>query len=182
MKIGIDISQIVHEKTGVAKYVQELVRSIVTHDKKNSYILFGASLRKQHILRSFVEKMHTLNPNVSACIIPIPPTLLDILWNQFHIIPIQHFTGAIDIFWSSDWTQAPLGKAQGITTIHDLSFYHFPESFDQTIVSVQKRRLKYAAKECQHFLCDSEATKNDVEKFLKIDSKKLAVVYPGFRS
>jgi len=182
MKIGIDISQVVHEKTGVAKYVQELVTSIVTNDKKNSYVLFGTSLRKQDSLRTFVQKMKTLNPNVSSCIISIPPTLLDVLWNQLHIMPIQLFTGALDVFWSSDWTQPPLGKTKGITTIHDLSFYHFPESFDQTIMSVQKRRLKHATQECQQFLCDSEATKKDVEKFLKIDSKRLTVIYPGFSS
>ncbi|KKW11024.1 MAG: hypothetical protein UY49_C0009G0001, partial [Microgenomates group bacterium GW2011_GWC1_49_7] len=35
MKIGIDISQIVHEGTGVATYVRRMVESLLKVDKKN---------------------------------------------------------------------------------------------------------------------------------------------------
>jgi hypothetical protein len=180
MKIGIDISQVVYKNTGVGRYVREMVKHLVSIDSENTYVLFGSSLRQRNVLKSFCDEIQKINPSVKTVIIPLPPTILNILWNRLHIIPITWFTGPLDIFWSSDWTQPPLGNARGMTTIHDLSFLRFPKSFDNTIISVQKRRLKAAKRECQHFLCDSQTTKIDVEQLLCIDSNRLSVVYPGY--
>ncbi len=181
MKIGIDISQIVYEGTGVSVYVKQLVTALLERDQINQYVLFGASVRKLHILKSFAKTLKAKHHNITCVFVPISPTVLDLVWNRFHILPVMWFTGPLDVFWSSDWTQPPLGKrVRGITTIHDVSFLRFPESFPSKILSVQKRRLDWAKRECQHFLCDSKATKADVEKILKIDSTRLSVVYPGY--
>lgn len=172
MRIGIDISQIVHEGTGVAIYVRKLVAELLKIDTKNEYVLFGASLRKRGVFYKYF-------PRKNLVIVPIPPTLLDILWNKLHIIPVEWFIGSVDVFWSSDWTQPPLAHAKGMTTIHDLSFLRYPESFVTKIIETQKRRLELAIKECKMFLCDSEITKKDAMEFLDIPKEKLAVIYPG---
>jgi len=180
MKIGIDISQIVHEGTGVSVYVKQLVTALLALDHVNEYVLFGTSLRKYHLLKSFTHDLSKCHKNITCVLVPLPPTLLDILWNTLHCVPITWFTGPLDIFWSSDWTQPPLGgKAKGITTIHDVSFLYFPE-IHPDVGKVEKRRLDWAKRECQHFLCDSEATKSDVETLLKIDPARLSVIYPGY--
>lgn len=173
MKIGIDISQIVYEGTGVATYVRAMVDALLALDRKNEYVLFGASLRRRGEFKKFVRNRATL------VVVPIPPTVLDILWNVLHVIPVEWFIGNVDIFWSSDWTQPPLAHAQGVTTIHDLSVMRYPESFHQKILTVQKRRLEWAKKTCKAFFCDSEATKKDVIELLHIPQKHLHVVYPG---
>ncbi|MBI5613804.1 glycosyltransferase [Candidatus Gottesmanbacteria bacterium] len=178
MKIGIDISQIVHEGTGVSRYVRELVRSLLAMDTKNEYVLFGSSLRKRESLHAFFRTLGT-NARIRLVVIPLPPTLLDFLWNVLHILPIEFFIGKVDIFWSSDWTQPPLLRARGITTIHDVSFLRYPESFSENIVSVQKRRLRHAIRECQTILCDSLATKDDVSSFFSLAQDRLQVIYPG---
>lgn len=181
MRIGIDISQIVYEGTGVGNYVREMVRALLTIDKKNEYILFGASLRKRDVFSKYFNNIYHLSRHVRLKVLPIPPTLLDILWNKLHIFPVEWFIGNVDVFWSSDWTQPPLKNARGITTIHDLSVLRFPESFVGTnIVDVQKRRLVWAKKECSHFFCDSEATKKDAIRLLGLENTKLYVVYPGW--
>ncbi len=189
MRIGIDISQIVYEGTGVGQYVREIVRELLTIDKTNEYILFGASLRQRRKLVEFFETCQRSIPGIKASpipgiarvrlvVLPIPPTLLEFLWNRLHIIPIESFIGKVDVFWSSDWTQPPLRNAHGITTIHDLSVLRYPESFGGTnIVSVQKRRLAWAKKECKHFFCDSLATARDAKELLGIEN--CTTVYPG---
>ena len=177
MKIGIDISQIVHEGTGVAKYVRQMVRALVQSDSKNDYILFAASLRRREVFQRFAA---SLPRRVALITVPIPPTVLDIFWNRLHIVPVEWFTGRLDVFWSSDWTQPPLMKAAGITTIHDLTVIRYPETFAKKIVDVHRRRLQWVARECKKILCDSEATKNDVITLLGIPQEKLHVVYPGF--
>ncbi len=176
MRIGIDISQVVYEGTGVARYVREMVRAVLAIDKTNEYILFASTLRRRHSIEQFYETVK--NPRVKLRILPIPTKLLELLWNQLHILPIETFIGPVDVFWSSDWTQPPLKNARGVTTVHDLTVLRYSESFGGTnIVDVQKRRLAWAKKECKYFLCDSETTARDAKELLGV--KNASVVYPG---
>lgn len=178
MRIGIDISQIVYEGTGVAKYVREMVRALLAIDISNEYVLFGASLRQRHVFRTYVETVKR-KTKVTLVVAPIPPVVLDLFWNKLHIVPVEWFTGPLDVFWSSDWTQPPLAKARGVTTIHDLIALKYPGETDAGIVATHKRRLAQVAKECSAILCDSEATRKDVGQLLNISASKLHVVYPG---
>lgn len=180
MKIGIDISQIVFDGTGVARYVMELVKELLCQDKKNEYVLFGASLRQREKFKAYFNKVKGLNSKVRLVVVPIPPTLLDILWNRFGLLPIEFFIREVDIFWSSDWTQPPLSAASGVTTVHDVSFLRYPEVFTKQIIDVHKRRLERVKEICQMIFCDSEATKRDLIELLKFPAEKLVVVYPGF--
>ena len=177
MRIGIDISQIVHEGTGVATYVRRMVESLLKVDKKNQYVLFGASMRRRGEFQAFYTTLP--RDRVRLVTIPIPPTLLDILWNRLHILPIEKFIGPVDIFWGSDWTQPPLQGAKGVTTIHDLTTMKFPSEMDGRIVQTHARRLSWVKKECKAIFCDSEATKKDIKDLLNIPEAKLHVVYPG---
>ncbi|HLD24582.1 MAG TPA: glycosyltransferase [Patescibacteria group bacterium] len=179
MKIGIDISQIVHEGTGVATYVKQIVAALVKKYPQHEYVLFGSSLRKQKVLRAYFNDIYHLSKHTRVVVLPIPPTFLEILWNRLHIFPVEWFTGPLDLFWSSDWTQPPLLRARGVTTIHDLSILQFPNESNETIVATQKRKLRLSARICSAFFCDSEVTKKDAEELLNIDNAKLTVVYPG---
>lgn len=182
MKIGIDVSQVVYEGTGVGRYVRELIPLVIKLSPQNEFILFGSSLRQREKLLAFMSRMKERFPNVRTVVIPLPLSMLDFLWNTLHIIPISVFTGTLDVFWSSDWIQPPLGNTKGITTIHDVSFLHYPESFHKTIISVQKRRIARAIKECAFFLCDSKATRSDVLRYYPIPADDCAVVYPGYHA
>jgi len=167
MKIGIDISQIAYEKTGVANYTKNLVENLIKIDQKNQYILFFSSLRKKP----------PLYPGIR--VFKIPPTLLDILWNRLHIMPIEWFIGDIDVFITSDWTEPPTLKAKKVTILYDLIVYKHPEETDKRIIDVQKRKLEWVKKESAKVICISEATKNDVMAILGIKENKLSVAYPG---
>ena len=159
MKVGIDISQIVYEGTGVGNYTKNLIEWLPKVDPRNNYIFFGSSLRRRQ--KGFW---------------PIPPTLLDILWNRLHIFPVENFIGKIDVFHSSDWTQPPT-KAKKVTTIHDLVVYKYPESLHPQIVTVQRRRLELVKKECDLIIAISQNTKKDIIEILKIPEEKIRVIY-----
>ena len=180
MRIGIDISQIVYEGTGVATYVRRMVETLLKIDMKNSYVLFGASLRKKYIFEEFFQTMKKINTHVELKSVSLPPAALDMMWNRLHIQPIEKFTGPLDIFWSSDWTQPPLSHAVAVTTIHDLSPIRFPVEMDAGIVATHARRLAWVKKECRMIFCDSEATKKDIVELLQVSEERLHVIYPGF--
>jgi len=175
MKIGIDISQVAYEKTGVAKYVKNLVENLLKIDRKNEYVLFFSSLRRK-IQNS---KFKIQNDNVKLKIFKIPPTLLDFLWNRLHILPIEWLIGDLDVFVTSDWIEPPTKKAKKVTILYDLIVYKHPQETAKKIVEVQKRKLKWVKKESDMIICISEATKKDTMEILRIGEKRLRVVHPG---
>ncbi len=190
MKIGIDVSQLAFANTGVSNYLQNLLENLLSIDNKNEYILFFSSLRKKLPL----SKLQFLqnNPKITIKTFKMPPTMLDLLWNRLHILPIENFIGDVDIFISSDWTEPPTRAAKKATILYDLIVYKYPEeSHNQTefnpfgfiispnIVAAQKRKLKWVKKESDKILCISEATKKDAVEILGIDEKRLEVINAG---
>lgn len=184
MKIGIDISQIAYEGTGVGEIVKKLVEGLLKVDKKNEYVLFFSSLRRKFLISNFkfLNKSQFPNSNIQIKTFKIPPIVLDFLWNRLHIVPIEWLIGPVDVFISSDWTQPPTKKAKKVTILYDLIVYKYPQETDQKIIQTQKRRLGWVRKECDVIFCISEATKRDAIEVLDIPEEKLKVVYPGVSS
>lgn len=180
MTIAIDISQIAHEGQGVARFVEQMTRAVIKEGASHTWVLFGASLRRQETFHTFYESLSPYKKRVRLVVVPIPPTLLHILWNVLHIVPVEWFIGKVDVFWSSDWIQPPLSHAVGVTTVHDVSFLRYPESFPAKIIAVQARRLSRATRECAAFFCDSRATYDDMEHYFAVPKARLHIVYPGF--
>ncbi|MBU3957126.1 glycosyltransferase family 4 protein [Patescibacteria group bacterium] len=175
MKIGIDISQIVHW-TGVSFYTRNLVKALAKIDKKNQYLLFGGSLRRKDVLQDFVDEIQAINKNFSAKIITLPPTLAELLFNRCHCLPIEKFIGPIDIFHTSDWTEPP-AKAAKITTLHDLTFLKTGKEVHPRVLNAHRRRLNWVKKEADLIIAVSQATKQDAVKILEIKPSQVRVIY-----
>jgi hypothetical protein len=176
MRIGIDISQIAYRGTGVANFLENLVPSLLKTDKKNQYVLFYSSLRNNFRFPSLDSRLY---PNVSIKKFKFPPSLLDLLWNRLHVMPVEWLIGDIDLFITSDWTEPPTMKAKKATILYDLVVYKFPGETDRRIVEVQKRKLKWVKKESEIIFCISQSTRKDAMDILGIEEKKLKVNYPG---
>lgn len=176
MRIGIDVSQIVYQKTGVSEYVTSLVENLVKIDRKNEYILFFSSLRRNFKFSIFNFK--SIPSNVTIRKFKFPPTFLDLVWNKLHILSIEKLIGPVDIFITSDWTEPP-SKALKATILYDLTVYKTPLETDKKILEVQKRKLAWVKKESNIVFCISQATKKDATEILGIEENKLKVIYPG---
>jgi len=176
VKIGIDISQIAYEGTGVANFLSNLVSNLLKFDKKNEYILFYSSLRRNFQFSIFNFQA---NRNFQVKKFKFPPLILDLLWNRLHVLPIEWLIGDVDVFVTSDWTEPPTIKAKKATILYDLIIYKYPNETDKKIVEVQKRKLKWVKKESEMIFCISESAKKDAEEILGIENKRLKVIYPG---
>lgn len=186
MKIGIDISQIVYG-TGVSVYTKNLVENLLKIDRKNDYLLFASSLRSRKKIKEFLielEEYKNFEPKVAS----IPPTVLELIWNNLHVYPIEKMIGEVDVFHSSDWTQPKISslKTKKVTTIHDMVPYIFSSSLPKKIVNNQKKRLNLVKKEVDLVIADSETTKEDIMKFLEIPESQIKTVYlaadPDFKN
>lgn len=161
MRIGIDISQIVYE-TGVSHYVRNLVINLLKIDKDNTYVLFAGSLRRKKEIEKFAS---TLSGNFELKVFPLPPTVLNFLWNSLHIFPIEKLIGPVDVFHTSDWAEAPSTSFK-VTTVHDLAPILYPNLFPRdiirNIVSTHRRRLSWVGKESRRVIVPSDATRKDL--------------------
>jgi len=196
MKIGIDISQVVYQGTGVAAYTENLITNLLKIDKKNEYVLFGSSLRLRSKLESFYNSHATVHGSKEKGIInsknkknynnsqgkffSFPLIFLECLWNKYHILPIETFTGKLDVFHSSDWLEPP-AKCPKVTTIHDLAIFKYPETFaprgGHNIVTNLKRKFEWVKKESKLIIAVSENTKKDIMELLGVPEERIRVVY-----
>jgi len=69
------------------------------------------------------------------------------------------------------------GKHKTVVTIHDLTYFHYPESFPGG--EIVRRRLERAARESDHSLCDTENTRQDVIRILGLPLEQTSVVHLG---
>jgi glycosyltransferase involved in cell wall biosynthesis len=179
MIIGIDVSSVSYQ-TGVSNYTLNLIRNLVKLDKTNQYKLFYSSLRLP--LPNEIKKL-SQQKNVSIHQFRLPPTLLQILWNQLRLIPVEFLIGKCDIFHTSDWTQPPTLVAKTITTVHDLTPFLHPEWHHPKVINAHRRKMYWAAKKCSQFICVSQNTQSDLLKlFPKIDKTKTTVIYEAAES
>lgn len=175
MRIGIDISQIVYQGTGVGRFVESLVSTICSIDASDEWVFFFSGFHR------------SLNPKIKnkirkkgarLIIYRFPPAALSFIWNTLHILPIERFVGELDWFITSDWTEPP-SKIKKATIIHDLVCFRYPETVDTTILKTQQKRLRWVKKESTVVFADSMATQIDIQKYLSIPESKIHVIYPG---
>ena len=66
MKIGIDISQIIYQGTGVGRFTQGLTEAILNYDKKNHWLFFFSSFDRSAIKRDAFNSDSRLDAIMSS--------------------------------------------------------------------------------------------------------------------
>lgn len=165
MKVGLDISQIVHPG-GVASYTKNLAENLQKEDDLEMVFFFSALRKSYHGGLRNVKKFR------------LPPSLFEVLFNRIRNVGIEKFIGPVDIFHSSDWVQPP-SKAKKVTTYHDVIPLKFPKWSNPKIVDVHKRRLKIVEKEIDKVIAVSESTKKDLLEVSSLRPEQIEVIYEG---
>lgn len=176
MRIGIDISQIQYKGTGVQRYTQGLLNAILDNDQDNEWVFFFSSLRQslsEELREKIIKKGHILKSY------KFPTTFLSFLWNDIHKLQIERFTGRLDWFITSDWTEPPSASAKKATVVHDLVCFRYPETVASKILMTQQKRLAHVVKEAHIVFADSKATQADLWKYLNLSKNRVKVIYPG---
>jgi glycosyltransferase involved in cell wall biosynthesis len=174
MKIAIDISPIVYE-TGVSRYIKNITKEILRIDgNNNEYTLFGGSFRRFGELKNKVALLKG-DAKCSLKLFPfLAPYFANIVFNKFHFLPVEVFTGSIDVFHASDWSQ-PRSRAFKVTTIHDLSPIFYPKLTHPKIVDAHLSRLKWIKREVDRVIVPSRSSYEDVVK-LGIKGNRVRII------
>ena len=169
---------LVYAGSGVASYTYNLVKNLLENDHQNEYRLFYSSFRRPKNFY-YLKELKKLGGKIYQY--PFPPTLLKIIWGRLNIIPIEWFTGKVDVFFFSDFLRPPLlPGTKGITTIHDLTWKLFPQYHTQDVISAHEKKLEKTIKYNDEIIVDSENTKVDLFKlYPQINKNKVHIIYPG---
>lgn len=179
MKVGIDISMLVYQGSGVANYTYNLVKNLLKYDKENEYRLFYSSFRRPKNFY-YLSKIRQLGAKVYDY--RLPPSFLKFVWGKHHLLPVEWLIGRVDVFHSSDFLRPPLLQGtKGITTIHDLTWKIFPEFHTQDVIEAHAKKMEKTIKYGDTIIVDSQNTKKDLIKYYPNIQKTnyIHVIYPG---
>lgn len=169
MKIGIDVTPMMYGR-GVSLYTSNLLRSLAQTLDGDEIVAFGSSFRSMNRLKTQIPE------NVQASLKRYPPSLLNFAFNHLSI-PIETFTGPVDVFHAWDWYIPPTKKARVVATVHDLALFKFPETAHEKIKSQHEKALITLLDLEAHVIAVSQTTKNDLIDLFDYPEEKIHVVY-----
>jgi len=125
--------------------------------------------------------IRTQHRNVRLIPIPLPPRRLAQIWHRLRIpLPIELFTGRIDLLHATDFVPPPVATpVPVIVTVHDLSYIVHPECALPSVARYLNGAVPRGVKRANAILADSMATKRDLEQLMHVDPQRVTVVYPG---
>lgn len=169
---------LVYQGSGVATYTFNAAKALLTNDKENEYVFFYASLRRPPHF-TYLTELKAFGAHIIE--VPIPSRLLRVIWNRFHLLPVEWFIGKVDVYFSSDYLRPPLlSGTKGITTVHDMIWHKFPQFHNGDIVASHARKMSKLVKYKDTILVDSESSRRDLlDVYSNIPSSRVHVVYPG---
>jgi len=181
MYICLDIGNLTSNfTTGIANYVYCLLEALLDVDKDNKYKLLGITPLKLHRFIKNLKFKDYSNVEIKSYQMPSKAFhRVFSLWQSINFPPVEWLTGNIDIFHSFDWYFPPVKSAKAIATIFDITPLSHPKWHTRGNVKQHTKRLKTIKKNADIVTTISKNSKKDIIKYLKIDSEKVFVIYPG---
>jgi glycosyltransferase involved in cell wall biosynthesis len=172
MRIVFDVSHIQKQRAGIGRYSAELLRSLLSADRVNEYILHGwsYSLDRESILE--LER-----DNVSLSLGRIPGPLRRFYWSRMRGPKLSRWLGSYDLFHSSDHFVPPLGEERSIVTVYDLASLKYPEMFEGRVLR-WNRKIAKAVSRADAVIVPSAHTRADLCEAFSVPEEKVHVVAP----
>src|SRR5690606_35062686 len=169
MIIGIDGNEAnVEKKVGVSVYTLELLNYFQKNATKE--VQFKVFLRN--------PPSSALPKENSFFTYEVVPG--KILWSQFFLPIHLYFRSKIDVYFAPAHYAPRYCPVPIVVTIHDLSFYYFPEEFRKKDLFQLKNWTSYSIENATSVIAVSKTTKKDIRKFYSTPESRIHVIYNGF--
>lgn len=168
MFIAIDGNEAnVERKVGVSVYTFQLLHYFKKQSGKN--LRFTVYLRKKP-----QSNMPEESEFFAYIVLPFP-----FFWSQV-FLPLALFFGKKpDVFFSPAHYAPRFSPVPTVVTIHDLSYFYYPNEFLKEDLYKLKNWTAYSVKNAQKIIAVSEHTKQDLIRWYKIPEHKINVIYNG---
>ena len=172
MRIGIDLTSLTPEPTGVDTYIRNLVLHLSRLDRQHSYDLFVNREDRDLFGISFPDNFRV----VPASLRPRPVRLIF----QQAVLPLV--TGRLDVLHSPSFVMPLIrGRARHLVTIHDTTFFSLPSHHTRLRRSHAFRRAVIASiRRADRIGVLSTAVKRDVLELVPtLSPDRIDVIPPG---
>lgn len=175
--VGIDVTAALTQGGGIGRYTRELVCAVVAAAPEYHFTLFSA--RPPPVPP--VPDSLPVAAHVRHCPAPVDERWLYRLWYRARLpLPVQAFTGRLDLFHSPDFVLPPVaGRVATLLTVHDLSFVHYPATFPANLVAYLNRVVPWSVRRATHILADSHSTQRDLAAVWNVPAEKVTVLHSG---
>ncbi len=102
------------------------------------------------------------------------------LWSQFFLPMALNLKRDNDVFFSPAHYSPRFCPAPLVVTIHDLSYFYYPQEFLKKDLYKLENWTKYSIERAKKVIAVSKTTKKDLIKFYHLPEEKIEVIYNGF--
>lgn len=102
------------------------------------------------------------------------------LWSQIFLPLTLYFKKNINVFFTPAHYAPRFCPVPYVVTIHDLSYFYFPDEFLKQDLYKLKNWTRYSITNAKKIIAVSNSTKKDILKNYSLDEKKIDVVYNGY--
>jgi glycosyltransferase involved in cell wall biosynthesis len=179
MRIGIDYTVGIYQGSGVGRYTRSLVHALASVDRQNDYTLLWARAAGDdgHELPR-LDSARSFPANFRARRLPLNNRLLTAGWQRLRLpVPIETFSGPLDLLHAPDFVAPPARRARRIITVHDLTFLAVPEYAHPDLRAYLDAAVPRNVRSADHIFADSQATKDDLQRLLDVPEERISVVY-----
>lgn len=171
MKIFIDARMIY--KSGIGRYMREILKNIATLEKDTIFYLAGNSNEIKKFVSSnevFKERNHIIDYDVPIYSLkePLSGSILNYKYRK-----------SIDVFFSPHYNAPFYLPENSVITIHDLIHFKFPQYFGSLKVKFAKIVLGNGVKKAKSIIVDSNSTARDLKSMFPDSGNKIEVVHVG---
>ena len=180
MRVGIDYTAATHQQAGIGRYTRGLVVALAQQNTEDEFVLLVTGGRSDRAGPQTQQLKSVLPESFRIRRAPLSERVWTILWHRLRLpIPVDLFTGPVDVFHSPDYVLPPLRQGKTVVTIHDLSFLRYPEGAEPKLRRYLSSAVPRAVSRADLVLGDSENTRNDIIELLSVPPGKVEVLYPG---
>ena len=176
MKIALDGYQTLFPAGGISRYTRSLIIALTEMtDPPLELVLF---------LNRFRESGTIWKPEGDRCIVRqffFPRCLTWRAWNQLKWPPIELFCGNIDLFHGVHFVLPHARKARRVLTVHDLTFWRYPNYFLNREMNERgyRRELPAALTRADAVIAVSHRTREDLIEIFGFSEHRVRVIHEG---
>lgn len=159
-RIGIDARLTHYRVGGISRYITAIINAFEDLEPPHELTLVQSRKSDRRLSRRF--------PSLRA-------------WTPPHhrleraALSLELWRHRFDLLHSPDFIAPIRGASHHVITIHDLSFFHYPEYITAETRRYYNGQIKASIQRADHILVDSRATKRDLIDILNVNAEAITV-------
>ncbi len=195
-RIALDVTPAITQGAGIGRVARELARLVSRFDHETQYTyLFATETATGDIAAGRMPvpgvpdaptrlppEVTEFGPgrNVTLRRLPLSAPWMTRLWYRAHLpVPVETFTGDIDVYHAFDYVAPPLRYARLLVTVHDLSFLTVPQYAEPSLAAYLAAAVPPVVKRADRVLAVSAFTARELVERLGVPQERVVVVPNG---